>query len=232
MARQIALHEQHARNRHNPEVIDFSQIARGYDWRNRLMTFGLDVLWRRRSAALMPRASRILDIACGTGDFCLVLRRRFPEAKVRGVDLSEGMLEIARRKCPGMEFVAGDVMSVEWGAPDMVSCAFGFRNFPEKGAVLAKAASVLPNGGHLLVLELWRPANRVMGSCVSAWLWLFSTLFARAERAEYDYLRRSISTTLGADEFIALAGCEGFALKRRLDLLPSATALLFERIRA
>lgn len=213
-------------------MIDFSQIARGYDWRNRLMTFGLDVLWRRRSAALVPRASCILDLACGTGDFCRALRRRFPEAKVRGVDLSEGMLEIARRKCPGMEFSAGDVMSVEWGTPDLVSCAFGFRNFPEKGAVLAKAASVLPNGGYLLVLELWRPANRVMGSCVSAWLWLFSTLFARAERAEYDYLRRSISTTLGADEFIALAGREGFALRRRLGLLPSATALLFERVRA
>jgi demethylmenaquinone methyltransferase/2-methoxy-6-polyprenyl-1,4-benzoquinol methylase len=195
------------------------------------MTLGLDVLWRRRAAALVPRASRILDLACGTGDFCRALRRRFPEAEIRGVDISEGMLGMARVKCPGAEFKAGDVMSAEWGAPDLVSCAFGFRNFPEKGAVLAKAASVLPNGGYLLVLELWRPASRVLGACVSAWLWIFSAIFARAERAEYEYLRRSIGATLGADEFIALAGREGFALRRRLGLLPSATALLFERVR-
>ena len=210
-------------------MIDFSKIARGYDWRNRLMTFGLDVLWRRRSAALVPRASRILDLACGTGDFCCALRRRFPEAEIRGVDISEGMLEMARVKCPGAEFSAGDVMSAEWGAPDLVSCAFGFRNFPEKGAVLARAARALPEGGHLLVLELWRPANRALGACVSAWLWTFSLLFARGERAEYDYLRRSIGATLSADEFSALAAREGFVLRRRLALFPSATALLFEK---
>ena len=210
-------------------VIDFSKIARGYDWRNRMMTLGLDVLWRRRAVALVPRASRILDLACGTGDFCRALRRRFPEAEIRGVDISEGMLEMARVKCPGAEFSAGDVMSVEWGAPDLVSCAFGFRNFPEKGAVLAKAAEALPEGGHLLVLELWRPANRALGACVSAWLWMFSAIFARAERAEYDYLRRSIGATLGADEFTALAERAGFALRRRLALFPSATALIFER---
>ena len=186
-------------------MIDFSPIARGYDVRNRMMTAGLDILWRRRAVALIPSALRILDLACGTGDMCIALGRRFPFAELRGVDISAAMLDCARRKCPRATFAEGDVLAAQWGAPDVVTCAFGFRNFPDKAAVLAKAAEVLPAGGHLLVLELWRPANRFMGALVSAWLRAFAFSFAGSVRAEYAYLRRSIRETWSADEFVAHA---------------------------
>ena len=211
-------------------MIDFSNIARGYDVRNRMMTFGLDILWRRRAAALLPAASRVLDLACGTGDFCLAVRRRLPSAELRGIDISQTMLSVARRKCPGVSFEEGDALAADWGAPDAVVCAFGFRNFPDKNAVLAKAADSLSSGGHLLVLELWRPANRVLGALVSAWLSVFALLFAGSVRKEYEYLRRSIGETMSADEFAAAASAAGFTLSRRLDLFPAATALLFRRI--
>lgn len=208
-------------------MIDFSRIADGYDRCNRLMSCGLDILWRRKSVAMLSGPERILDLACGTGDFCMALRRRFPDAVIHGVDLSEGMLEIARGKCPETTFAAGDVLCAEWGRPDAVTCAFGFRNFPDKDAVLRRAAEVLPDGGELLVLEFWRPRNRFVGMCVSLWLRLFTLLFAGRRKAEYDYLRRSIGETLSADEFIARAAAAGFSLKRRIDFLPSATAFLF-----
>jgi len=210
-------------------MIDFSPIARGYDLRNRLMTAGLDILWRRRAVALIPSASRILDLACGTGDMCIALGRRFPSAGLRGIDISAAMLEAAKRKCPHSSFSEGDVLAAEWGTPDAVTCAFGFRNFPDKDAVLAKAAETLPVGGHLLVLELWRPASRVIGALVSTWLRVFAFFLAGSGRAEYAYLRRSIVKTWSADEFVDHAASAGFVLKCRLSFFPSATAILFAK---
>lgn len=192
-----------------------------------MMTCGMDVLWRRRAAALIPSATRILDIACGTGDFSRALQRRFPTATISGLDISPKMLEIARRKLPRLTFAEGDVIAAKWGSPDAIVCAFGFRNFPDKDATLAKAAATLPPGGHLLVLELWRRKSGILRHCVSAWLRLFALIFARSSREEYDYLRRSINTTLTADEFIARAVAAGLSLVRRIDFFPAATATLF-----
>jgi len=186
-------------------------------------------MWRRRAAALIPSATRILDLACGTGDFCLVLQKHFSNAEVSGIDISAGMLDVARLKCPQMTFMQSDVLDANWGAPDAITCAFGFRNFADKDAVLAKAASTLPIGRHLLVLELWRPTNRFLGFCVSAWLRIFAALFARGSIAEYSYLRHSIEATLSADEFIAHAESIGLSLVRRIDFFPAATATLFRR---
>ncbi len=210
-------------------MIDFSRIAKGYDRCNHMMSGGLDVLWRRRSVAMLASHARMLDLACGTGDSCVALHRRFPSAEISGVDLSSGMLEIARRKCPYAHFAVGDVLAADWGSPDAITCAFGFRNFPDKEAVLRSAADVLPSGGELLVLEFWRPKNRFIGGCVSLWLRIFTFLFAGSRRAEYNYLRRSIETTLSVDEFISCAASAGLVLKRRINFFPSATALLFVR---
>jgi len=209
----------------------FNRIAGSYDRLNRLMTFGLDVGWRRRAVRLVPEDARqILDIACGTGDLVLALRKARPAATVTGLDIAEGMLAHARVKCPGVAFHEGDVLTADWGKPDAVTCAFGFRNFPDKAGVLAKAATVLPPGGTLMVLEFWRP-GRVRGFFVSQWLRLCTALFVRGEKAEYRYLRRSIETTWSQAEFEAAAEKAGLRVACVVRFFPSATAHLLVRSR-
>ena len=182
----------------------FSSIADRYDRMNRVMSLALDRRWRRKVIAdldLPPRAN-VLDLACGTGDFTAALLRRFPDARVTGVDLTPEMLSIARRKLAGyvqVTFREGDAQTLA-GFPDaafdLAVCAFGFRNFPEKGKALAACRRVLKPTGRLIVLELFRPRSRVFGALVNVWLAAVAFIFAHGARKAYAYLRRSVAGTV------------------------------------
>ena len=129
----------------------FTRIAGRYDLLNRALTFGLDLSWRRRALALLEAPTRVLDLATGTGDLALGFARRFPRARVTGLDLTPAMLAIARRRiaragCAArVAFMEGDATRLPFpdGAFDTVTCAFGFRNFPDPAAALAETARVL-----------------------------------------------------------------------------------------
>ena len=139
----------------------FDAIAPRYDLVNRIMTFGLDVRWRRlavRSLALRPR-SRVLDLACGTGDLC----RELAAAGLRpvGVDLSFGMLAAARTAAP---LVEGDALRlpVPAGAIDGATCGFALRNLVALPPLFAELARVLRPGGRIALLEVATPPNPVL----------------------------------------------------------------------
>ena len=76
----------------------FTRIAGRYDALNRALTFGIDVLWRRRALAMLEDSEDVLDLATGTADLAIGVARRFPAAHVTGVDLTPAMLELGRRK--------------------------------------------------------------------------------------------------------------------------------------
>ena len=181
---------------------------------------------------LPPRAN-VLDLACGTGDFTAALLRQFPDARVTGVDLTPEMLAIARQKLAGssdVTFCTGDAQDLAAFADatfDLVVCAFGFRNFPDKEKALAACHRVLKSEGKLVVLELFRPMSRLIGTLVNAWLSFVAFLFAHGARKSYAYLRRSVAETVSADEFVALAERVGFRCDRRRAFFPSATGLSF-----
>lgn len=162
----------------------FDSIAPAYDFMNTAMTFGLHRYWRRRTlrralsapgvkAAAQSRAGlKVLDVATGTGDLALWLADHLDRAAITGLDLSEGMLAIARRKLadkPGKEgvklvFRRGDCLHLDFADDsfDLITVAYGVRNFEHLADGLREMRRVLRPGGTLCVLELSCPANPLM----------------------------------------------------------------------
>ena len=223
----------------------FTRVADGYDRLNRILSLGLDVLWRRRALALLAGGLSdggravldVLDLATGTADFAIAAARRFPEARVTGLDLTPAMLEIGARKVEAaglarrIELAAGDATALPFADAsfDAALCAFGFRNFPDKRKALAECRRILAPGGKLVVLELFRPMSRLLGGIVRMWLAVVAAIFAGGSRREYAYLRSSVAGTVTANEFVRMAQDAGFAPIRSRFLFPAATALAFSR---
>jgi demethylmenaquinone methyltransferase/2-methoxy-6-polyprenyl-1,4-benzoquinol methylase len=145
----------------------FNGIARRYDLLNRLLSGGVDLLWRRRAIeTLRPlRPRRILDVATGTADLAIASLRLEPESVV-GVDIAEEMLTVGRQKllrkglAQRITLQAGDAerLPFEEGSFDAVTVAFGVRNFEDLDRGLAGMHRVLRPGGQAVVLEFSRPA--------------------------------------------------------------------------
>ena len=149
----------------------FDNIAPSYDRLNHIISFNLDRIWRRRVVRIVERAkaTRVMDIATGTGDLAITMAKHLPATQILGVDLSEEMLGVARGKVAkrGMsdriELVKGDaenIATVGDGDMDAVTVAFGVRNFENLERGLKEIHRTLREGGTFVVLELSVPKNR------------------------------------------------------------------------
>ncbi len=138
---------------------NFDTIARTYDQLNRVMTFGLDHCWRRR--AVRGLQGDVLDVACGTGDMVLELKKR--GCTVTGIDLSEEMISIAKTKASAT-YIVGDAEHLPFpdATFDAVTCAFGVRNFVHLEQGLGEMLRVLKPGGKMVILELATPDSKVV----------------------------------------------------------------------
>ncbi len=142
----------------------FDRIAARYDRVNRVMTFNADQRWRRelvRRIEIGP-GDRVLDLACGTGDFSEMCRAA--GAAAVGLDFSRGMLEVAGQRAPEGAWVQGDALRLPLadGSFDAAVSGFALRNFVSIPPVLHELARVLKPGGRLGLLEVDRPANRAV----------------------------------------------------------------------
>ena len=139
----------------------FDRAARRYDLLNRLLTFGLDRRWRRRSVRLLdlPPGSLVADLACGTGDFCGELETAGHRAV--GADVSAGMLRYATTSAP---LVRADVLRlpVADGSLDGVVCGFALRNLSDLGAFYLELGRIVRPGGHIALLEVAEPTRRLL----------------------------------------------------------------------
>ncbi len=219
----------------------FTRIAGCYDALNRVLTCGVDVLWRRRALAQLARLAgnpqAVLDLATGTADLACGLGKTFPAARVTGLDLTPAMLEIGRAKVARAK-LGGRVSLVEGNAEaldfpdasfDVVTCSFGFRNFPHKDRALAEAYRVLKPRGKMMILEFFRMESRVFSVFTSWWLGLWTRLLAHRLKADYAYLRQSIAHTTSAAEFTTLAEAAGFGKTKEMFYIPSCHCLYFQK---
>ena len=139
----------------------FDAIAPRYDLVNRVMTFRMDVGWRRKTvqALRLPAGSRVLDLACGTGDFCRELRKH--DLEPIGVDLSFGMLAAGTTGAP---LVQADILRlpVPDRSVDGITCGFALRNLVELDAFFAELARTVRPGGRIALLEVAEPPNKLL----------------------------------------------------------------------
>jgi demethylmenaquinone methyltransferase / 2-methoxy-6-polyprenyl-1,4-benzoquinol methylase len=191
----------------------FDRIARVYDRMNSVMTAGMHHRWRERAADLaqVGPGSRALDVATGTGDLALELSRR--GAEVTGMDFAPAMLEIARKKAPGLTFEEGDALALRYpeGAFDAVTVGFGARNFADLDRGLAEMARVAKPGGRVVVLEITTPQKPPLSWFFRAW---FDTAVPALGRLAgdpdaYTYLPSSVRRFPDPEELAARMAAAG-----------------------
>src|SRR5690349_6407478 len=147
----------------------FDRIAFRYDFLKRFLSGGIDIYWRKRAIKELRdvKPQLILDVATGTADLAIMAYKYLRPAHITGIDISEGMLELGRRKIAKqmlnnqIELVPGDSETINFsdGAFDAVTVAFGVRNFENLRKGLSEMLRVLKPGGKLVVLEFSKPTQ-------------------------------------------------------------------------
>lgn len=178
----------------------FGAIAPRYDLLNDLQSFGLHRWWKGRLVRWSGAGPgcRVLDVCCGTGDVSLALARQ--GAEVVGLDFSEPMLAVARRRVTdggNVTFVAGDALNLPFqpDAFDAVTISYGLRNLAGIPAGLAEMVRVLRPGGRLLILDFGKPSNGFWRAVYFAYLQGVVPLLGRfvsGNRAAYAYILESL----------------------------------------
>ena len=177
----------------------FSAIAGRYDAANHLLSGGLDFLWRAKAARLVAawQPRDILDLATGSGDLALAIKKACPQARIIGADFCLPMLQVAARK--GLRpLVVADGTKLPFAAEsfDAVTVAFGLRNMASWPDALREMARVLRPGGHLLILDFSMPPPPLAG----LYRWYLHKILPRiagavtGQRAGYEYLGESIES--------------------------------------
>ncbi len=202
----------------------FDGIAPYYDFLNQLLSLGIDRIWRKRAIAQLhpERHQRILDVATGTADVAIQTVRQHPAVQhVRGMDLSERMLEIGRQKIARQQLT--DTITLEQGdsenlsypdnSYDAVTVAFGVRNFEHLERGLQEMHRVLKPGGKLVVLEFSRPTafpfKQLFNFYFANVLPQIGRLQSKDPRA-YKYLYESVQAFPDGEDFANILTRTGF----------------------
>ncbi|MCU0268002.1 MAG: ubiquinone/menaquinone biosynthesis methyltransferase [Acidimicrobiales bacterium] len=194
----------------------FDAIAPRYDLVNRVMTFRMDVGWRRRTVRRLGLGpgSLVLDLACGTGDFCRELVRQ--HLRPVGIDLSFGMLAAGTSGAP---LAQADILHlpVPDGAADGVTCGFALRNLVALEPFFAELARAVRPGGRIALLEVAEPANPLLR-------WGHGVYFGKvvpriggalSDPAAYRYLPRSVAYLPPPEVLLEQLRAVGFVDVRR-----------------
>lgn len=189
----------------------FDAIAPRYDLVNRLMTFGLDIRWRKRAVRELRLAtgSLIADLASGTGDLCIELSKS--GYRPISFDLSLGMLVMDRSRSPRIQ---SDILRLPLGdaSIDGVTCGFALRNLRDLGAFIEEIARVVRPGGRISLLDVGRPSNPIIRLGNSIHFGKVVPLIGRllSDGAAYRYLPKSVAYLPPSSEIVEMLKESGF----------------------
>lgn len=185
----------------------FDNISENYDGLNRVISFGIDVKWRKKVVQLVGKNNpkQILDIATGTGDLAILMANTLTPEKVVGLDISTGMLEVGKQKIQKanlsntIDMVVGDSENIPFddNTFDAITVSFGVRNFENLDKGLQEIHRVLKPGGIFVVLETSNPTKFPFKQgykfYTSVILPLIGKLFSK-DKVAYGYLSKSANT--------------------------------------
>jgi demethylmenaquinone methyltransferase/2-methoxy-6-polyprenyl-1,4-benzoquinol methylase len=200
----------------------FNNISKKYDFLNHFLSLGIDILWRKKAISLLKNDApkTILDIATGTGDFAIESLKLNPD-KVIGVDISEGMLDVGRKKMLRLghdkviELQSGDSESLLFDDNkfDAVIVAFGVRNFENLEKGLKDMNRVLKPNGKVVILEFSRPKKfpfkQLYSFYFKAILPLIGKLVSK-DNSAYTYLPESVQQFPDGHDFLGILNKIGF----------------------
>ena len=219
----------------------FDNIAHSYDRLNHLLSFGIDVLRRKKAIRMLRKRNpdRMLDVATGTGDFALEAERMGVKAsEIIGVDISNGMLDIGRQKVnkknlsKQIDLRYGDSENLPFddGYFDVATCAFGVRNFENLERGLSEILRVLKPGGAAYILEFSKPKSFPFKQAY--WFYFRAVLplvgkFISKDRRAYDYLPESVAAFPHGEGFLEIMRNCGFTQVGRVSLTGGIASIYY-----
>lgn len=200
----------------------FNAISGRYDFLNHFLSLGIDRLWRRKAIKFLQpfKPQTILDVATGTGDFAIEALKISPSTVV-GIDISEGMLEVGRKKIKTLRLdnritlQSGDSENLPFhdNSFDAVIVAFGVRNFENLDKGLAEIFRVIKTGGNLVVLEFSKPTGFPMKQLYTFYFNFILPIIGRLvsrDKAAYTYLPESVRVFPDGEHFLSHLKQVGF----------------------
>jgi demethylmenaquinone methyltransferase/2-methoxy-6-polyprenyl-1,4-benzoquinol methylase len=190
----------------------FDTIAPRYDLVNRLMTFGLDIRWRRQAvrALGLPVGARVLDLACGTGDLLRILAAA--GLAPLGLDLSWGMLRANGTGLP-LAQADGAALPIATASVDGITCGYALRNFTDLPGVFGELGRVVRPGGRISLLEVAEPDRGLLRAGHRIWFRRVVPVIGGlvSDRAAYRYLPRSTAYLPGLPVLRSMLNDAGFS---------------------
>jgi demethylmenaquinone methyltransferase / 2-methoxy-6-polyprenyl-1,4-benzoquinol methylase len=209
----------------------FDSISQDYDKLNDIMSFGLHRKIKKEIIKELTKCDKALDLCTGTGDVAAILKEKYKDAKIIGLDFSPNMIEIARKKHPDIEFLQWDCTQLpfEDESFDLCTVAFGLRNIPDLEKAVSEIYRVLKKDGIFINLDLGKP-NRFFNLFLKPYMYVWVAILGKifhGDETPYKYLAESNETFPAPAQLIEIYKNAGFSQSKNKNYLLGQIASQF-----